>query len=153
MLAVTVVAVATTVTLNDSYGSRLVVAGAGFLLNNEMDDFSAKPFAPNLYGLVGSDANAIEPGKRMLSSMAPTIVLRGGEPFLVLGTPGGATIITTVAQMIVNVVDFGMTIEDAVAAPRFHHQWLPDRVSFEPGTQWSTSTPTRRPFAAAVRRR
>lgn len=126
-------AVATTTTLNDSYGSRLVVRGAGFLLNNEMDDFSVKPGVPNLYGLVGGDANAIEPGKRMLSSMAPTIVLRDAKPVLVLGTPGGSTIITTVAQIIMNVVDFGMTLEHAVAAPRFHHQWLPDRISLEKG--------------------
>ena len=124
---------ATTTTLNDSYGSRLVVRGAGFLLNNEMDDFSAKPGTANLYGLVGGDANAIEPGKRMLSSMAPTIVLRDGKPVLVLGTPGGSTIITTVAQIVVDVVDFGMTLEEAVAAPRFHHQWLPDCISFEKG--------------------
>jgi gamma-glutamyltranspeptidase/glutathione hydrolase len=126
-------AAATTVTLNDGYGSRLVVRGAGFLLNNEMDDFSAKPGVPNLYGLVGSAANAIEPGKRMLSSMAPTIVLKDGNPVLVLGTPGGSTIITTVAQVVINVVDFGMTLEGAVAAPRFHHQWLPDHISFERG--------------------
>ncbi len=126
-------AVATTVTLNDSYGSRFMVEGAGFLLNNEMDDFSVKAGAPNLYGLVGGEANAIEPGKRMLSSMAPTIVLREGKPVLVLGTPGGSTIITTVAQVIVDIVDFGMTLEEAVAAPRFHHQWLPDAIRFEPG--------------------
>ena len=124
---------ATTTTLNDSYGSRLVARGAGFLLNNEMDDFSAKPGVANLYGLVGGDANAIEPGKRMLSSMAPTIVLRNGKPVFVLGTPGGSTIITTIAQIVVDIADFGMTLEEAVAAPRFHHQWLPDRISFEKG--------------------
>jgi gamma-glutamyltranspeptidase/glutathione hydrolase len=126
-------AVAVTTTLNDSYGSRVVVRGAGFLMNNEMDDFSIKPGVPNLYGLVGSDANAIAPGKRMLSSMAPTIVLKNGELFLVVGTPGGATIITTVAQVIIDMIDFGMSLRDAVSAPRFHHQWLPDRISLEPG--------------------
>jgi gamma-glutamyltranspeptidase/glutathione hydrolase len=126
-------AVAVTYTLNDSFGSKVVVRGAGFLLNNEMDDFSIKPGHPNLYGLVGSEANAIEPGKRMLSSMAPTMVLRDGRLFLVLGTPGGATIITTIAQLIIDVVDFDMSLEAAVAAPRFHHQWLPDVISVERG--------------------
>lgn len=126
-------AVAVTTTLNDSYGSRVVVRGAGFLMNNEMDDFSIKPGVPNLYGLVGSDANAIAPGKRMLSSMAPTVVLKDGKVFLVLGTPGGSTIITTVAQIIVDMVDYGMSLEDATAAPRFHHQWLPDCITVEAG--------------------
>ncbi len=126
-------AVAVTYTLNDGYGSRVVVRGAGFLLNNEMDDFSIKPGHPNLYGLVGSEANAIEPGKRMLSSMAPTIVLRDGKAFLVLGTPGGATIITTIAQILIDMLDFDMTLEAAVSAPRFHHQWLPDHISVENG--------------------
>jgi gamma-glutamyltranspeptidase/glutathione hydrolase len=126
-------AVAVTYTLNGSYGSKVVVRGAGFLLNNEMDDFSVKPGHPNLYGLVGAEANAIEPGKRMLSSMAPTIVLRDGETFLVLGTPGGSTIITTIAQIIINMIDFHMTLEEAVVAPRFHHQWLPDRIDAEAG--------------------
>jgi gamma-glutamyltranspeptidase/glutathione hydrolase len=126
-------AVAVTYTLNDSYGSKLVVRGAGFLLNNEMDDFSIKPGHPNLYGLVGSEANAIEPGKRMLSSMAPTIVLRDGKTFLVLGTPGGATIITTIAQIVIDMLDFDMNLEAAVSAPRFHHQWLPDCISVENG--------------------
>ncbi len=124
-------AAATTTTLNDSFGSRLVVRGAGFLLNNEMDDFSVKPGVPNMYGLVGSEANAIAPGKRMLSSMAPTIVSRNGVPWLVVGTPGGGTIITTIAQVIMYMVDYGMSLEEAVAAPRFHHQWLPDRIDFE----------------------
>jgi gamma-glutamyltranspeptidase/glutathione hydrolase len=96
-----------------------------------MDDFSIKPGIPNMYGLTGGEANSIEPGKRMLSSMSPTIVLRGGELFLVLGTPGGSTIITTVAQVIVNIVDYCMEPGDAVRASRFHHQWLPDRISFE----------------------
>ena len=126
-------AVAVTYTLNDSFGSKVLVRGAGFLLNNEMDDFSIKPGHPNLYGLVGSDANAIAPGKRMLSSMAPTIVLKDGRLFLIVGTPGGATIITTVAQIIIDTIDFGMSLEEAVAAPRFHHQWLPDCISVESG--------------------
>jgi gamma-glutamyltranspeptidase / glutathione hydrolase len=126
-------AVAVTYTLNDSFGSKVVVRGAGFLLNNEMDDFSIKPGHPNLYGLVGSEANAIEPGKRMLSSMAPTMVLRDGKLFLVLGTPGGATIITTIAQILVDILDFDMDLVAAVSAPRFHHQWLPDKISAENG--------------------
>ena len=126
-------AVAVTVTLNDSYGSKVIVGGAGFLINNEMDDFSIKPGEPNIYGLTGGKANAIRPGKRMLSSMAPTIVLKGQKPFIVLGTPGGSTIITTVAQLIVDIVDFGMDPAEAVAAPRFHHQWLPDLIYYEKG--------------------
>jgi len=126
-------AVAVTYTLNDSYGSKLVVRDAGFLLNNEMDDFSIKPGHPNLYGLIGAEANAIEGGKRMLSSMAPTIVLRGGETYLVLGTPGGSTIITTIAQILIDMIDFGMSLEAAVGAPRFHHQWLPDSIAVEDG--------------------
>ena len=124
-------AVAYTTTLNFSYGARMVVTGAGFLLNNEMDDFSARPFTPNAYGLIGGEANAIAPGKRMLSSMTPTIVLKEGEPWLVTGSPGGSTIITTVLQVIVNAIDHGMDLGDAVAAPRFHHQWQPDRVIVE----------------------
>ncbi|GGC48660.1 gamma-glutamyltransferase [Parapedobacter defluvii] len=124
-------AVAITTTLNGSYGSQVVVAGAGFLLNNEMDDFSVKPGAPNMYGLIGGAANAIEPGKRMLSSMTPTILEKDGKLFMVLGTPGGSTIITSVFQTILNVVDFDMEIQEAVAAPRFHHQWLPDEVALE----------------------
>lgn len=124
-------AVSITTTLNGAYGSQVVVAGAGFLLNNEMDDFSVKPGVPNLYGLVGGMANAIEPRKRMLSSMTPTILERNGKLFMVVGTPGGATIITSVFQTILNVVDFGMDIQEAVAAPRFHHQWLPDEVALE----------------------
>lgn len=124
-------AVSITTTLNGSYGSHVVVAGAGFLLNNEMDDFSVKPGVPNMYGLIGGAANAIEPGKRMLSSMTPTILEKDGRLFMVVGTPGGSTIITSVFQTILNVVDFGMDIEEAVAAPRFHHQWLPDEVALE----------------------
>ena len=125
-------AVAYTTTLNLSYGSKIVVAGAGFLLNNEMDDFSSKPGVPNAYGLLGADANAIAPGKRMLSSMTPTIVTRDGEPWLVTGSPGGSTIITTTMQVILNSIDHQMSVNDAVGRPRFHHQWQPDQVWFEP---------------------
>ncbi len=124
-------AVAVTTTLNGGYGSRTVVTGAGFLLNNEMDDFSVKPGVPNMYGAVGNDKNAIAPGKRMLSSMTPTIVLKDGSPYLVVGTPGGTTIITSVFQTLVNVLDFNMSAEDAVNKPKFHHQWLPDVISVE----------------------
>jgi len=126
-------AVANTFTLNFSYGSGISVAGAGFLLNNEMDDFSAKPGVPNAFGLIGGEANAIEAGKRPLSSMTPTIVLRDGRPWLVTGSPGGSQIITSVMQMIVNVVDHGMNIADATHAPRLHHQWLPDELLLESG--------------------
>ncbi len=123
--------VAYTTTLNLSYGSKIVVAGAGFLLNNEMDDFSAKPDTPNAFGLLGREANAIAPGKRMLSSMTPTIVLKDGEPVLVTGSPGGSTIITTTLQVIMNVIDHGMDLSDAVGKPRFHHQWQPNRIVYE----------------------
>ena len=125
-------AASVTTTLNNSYGSLVVVEGAGFLLNDEMDDFSVKPGTPNLYGLVGGKANAIQPQKRMLSSMTPSILEKDGKLFMVVGTPGGSTIITSVFQAILNVVDFGMTMQEAVAAPRFHHQWLPDQVDYEP---------------------
>ncbi len=125
--------VSITTTLNGSFGSKLVVAGAGFLLNNEMDDFSVKPGHPNQFGLVGAEANKIEPGKRMLSSMSPTIILLRGKPFMLLGAPGGSKIITTVAQAILNYTRFGMTLPETVAYPRFHHQWLPDVVYFEKG--------------------
>ncbi len=124
-------AVSVTTTLNNHFGSRTVVAGAGFILNDEMDDFSVKPGVPNMYGAVGNEKNAIAPGKRMLSSMTPTIVLKDGKPYLVVGTPGGTTIITSVFQSIVNVVDFGMSAEDAVNKPKFHHQWLPDMIFTE----------------------
>ena len=127
-------AVAYTTTLNLGYGSKIVVAGGGFLLNNEMDDFSSKPGVPNSFGLVGAEANAIEPGKRMLSSMTPTLVLKDGEPVLATGSPGGSTIITTVLQVVTNVIDHGMDIVRAVAAPRFHHQWQPNQVRYEPDT-------------------
>lgn len=125
--------VSVTYTLNNGYGSKVVVGGAGFILNDEMDDFSAKPGAPNMFGLVGAEANAISPGKRMLSSMTPTIVLREGKPYLVLGTPGGATIITSVFQTLVDLLDFGMTVSDAVNQPKFHEQWRPDLVYVEAG--------------------
>jgi len=124
--------VANTYTLNFSYGSSIAVAGAGFLLNNEMDDFVAKPGVPNAYGLLGGDANAIAAGKRPLSSMTPTIVFADGKPWFVTGSPGGSRIITTVLQMIVNVIDHGMNIAEATAAPRMHHQWFPDVLSLEP---------------------
>lgn len=124
-------AVAVTTTLNGHYGSRTVVAGAGFLMNNEMDDFSIKPGVPNMFGAVGGEANAIVPGKRMLSSMTPTIVLQDGKPYLVIGTPGGTTITTSVFQTIVDIIDFNMSALDAVNEPKFHHQWLPDEVQVE----------------------
>lgn len=126
-------AVAVTTTLNESYGNGIVVSGAGFLLNNEMDDFSVKAGVPNIYGLIGGDANAVEAGKRMLSSMAPTIVEKNGKLFMVTGSPGGSTIITSVYQTITGVIDFGMTMDASVAAGRFHHQWLPDQISYEEG--------------------
>lgn len=126
-------AVSLTTTLNDSYGSKVVVKGAGFLLNNEMDDFSVKAGAPNMYGLIGGRANNIQPGKRMLSSMTPTIIEKEGKLFMVVGTPGGSTIMTSVFQTLLNVIDFGMGMQEAVNAPRFHHQWLPDVVDVEKG--------------------
>jgi gamma-glutamyltranspeptidase/glutathione hydrolase len=126
-------AVSITTTLNGNFGSKVMVDGAGFFLNNEMDDFSAKPGVPNMFGLVGKEANAIQPGKRMLSSMTPTIIEREGELFLVLGAPGGSTIITAVLQTFLNVAEYGMPLAEAVAAPRFHHQWLPDQILHEPG--------------------
>lgn len=126
-------AVSNTYTINFSYGSGITVAGAGFLLNNEMDDFSAKPGVPNAYGLIGGDANKIEPGKRMLSSMSPTVVRKNGRNFLVTGSPGGSRIITTTLQVIMNVIDHNMNIQTAVNAPRIHHQWLPDEIRLEQG--------------------
>ncbi len=126
-------AVALTTTLNRNYGNRIVVPGAGFLLNNEMDDFSSKPNTPNSYGLIGRDANEIQPGKRMLSSMAPTIITRDGKPVLLTGSPGGSTIINTVLQVVINVLDHKMDAEAAVASPRIHHQWMPDNVRYETG--------------------
>ena len=124
-------AVSVTTTINSGYGSGITVTGAGFILNNEMDDFSSKPGVPNMFGLIGNEANAVEPYKRPLSSMTPTIVLKNKKPFLILGTPGGSTIITTVFQNILNVVVHDMSIKKAVDAPRFHSQWLPDQTDYE----------------------
>ena len=125
-------AVAVTTTLNGAYGSKMYIEELGFFLNNEMNDFSAKPGVPDMFGLVGAEANAIAPQKRMLSSMTPSIVEKNGELFMVLGSPGGSTIITSVLQTILNVKEFKMNMQEAVDAPRFHHQWLPDKVLFEP---------------------
>ena len=124
-------AVAVTTTLNGLYGSKVVVAGAGFFLNNEMDDFSVKPGVPNMFGAVGGEANAISPGKRMLSSMTPTIVLKNNRPYVIVGTPGGTTIPTSVFQSIVNIIDFKLNPNTAVNSPKFHHQWLPETVMIE----------------------
>lgn len=123
--------VSVTTTLNGGFGSFVAVDGAGFLLNNEMDDFSAKPGVPNMFGALGNIANEIQPNKRMLSSMTPTIIVKDGKPFMVIGTPGGTTIITTVMQIICNVIDFGMNIQEAIDAPRIHHQWSPDITYYE----------------------
>jgi gamma-glutamyltranspeptidase/glutathione hydrolase len=123
--------VAVTTTLNSSYGSKVYVEEGGFFLNNEMDDFSAKPGTPNVYGLIGAEANAIAPQKRMLSSMSPTIVEKNGQLKMVLGSPGGSTIITSVMQNILNVLEYDMSMQEAVSKPRFHHQWLPDSIKFE----------------------
>ncbi len=133
--------VANTYTINDSYGSGVTIEGTGILFNDEMDDFTAKPGSPNLFGLIQSEANAIAPRKRPLSSMTPTIVLREGKPWFAVGSPGGPTIINTVLQSIVNVVDFRMDIQQAVAAPRIHHQWMPDTITWEP---YGISPDTRR---------
>jgi len=132
-------AVSVTTTLNTGYGSKVLVKGAGFFLNNEMDDFSAKPGVPNVYGLVGSKANAIAPEKRMLSSMTPTIVEKDGKLKMVLGTPGGSTIITSVLQNIINIVDYKMGMQESVNKARFHHQWLPDNIRMEPNGFDSTT--------------
>lgn len=125
-------AVSITTTLNNSYGSKVFVGGAGFLLNDEMDDFSAKAGAPNLYGLIGSKANEIQPNKRMLSSMTPTIIEENGKLKMVVGTPGGSTIITSVFQVVLNTLEMGMNMQEAVEFPRFHHQWLPEKINVEP---------------------
>ena len=124
-------AVAVTYTLNNSFGAKVIAGDTGFLLNDEMDDFSAKPGSPNMYGLVEGKANAIAPGKQPLSSMTPTVVLKDGRPVLVVGAPGGSRIITTVLEVIVNVIDHGMTLQEAIDAPRVHHQWLPDTLAAE----------------------
>jgi gamma-glutamyltranspeptidase / glutathione hydrolase len=131
-------AVAVTYTLNDGYGSGVTVPGAGFLLNDEMDDFSAKPGSPNMFGLVQGEANAIAPGKRPLSSMVPTIILKDGKPFVILGAPGGPVIITAILQVILNVIDFEMNVQDAVDFPRVHQQWKPDRLDVEKGVSPDT---------------
>jgi gamma-glutamyltranspeptidase/glutathione hydrolase len=125
-------AVSITTTLNNSYGSKVFVGGSGFLLNDEMDDFSAKAGSPNLYGLIGSKANEIQPNKRMLSSMTPTIVEENGQLKMVVGTPGGATIITSVFQVVLNTLEMGMNMQQAVEYPRFHHQWMPEKITAEP---------------------
>jgi gamma-glutamyltranspeptidase/glutathione hydrolase len=130
--------VSLTYTLNSWYGCKLVVEGAGFLLNNEMDDFAIKPDYPNEYGLIGGQANRIEPGKRMLSSMAPTLVLKDKRPFMVLGAAGGSKIISAVAETIINHTRFGMSLSESVRHPRFHHQWLPDHIQLEPGYDVAT---------------
>ena len=122
-----------TYTLNNGYGSGVTVPGAGFLLNDEMDDFAAKPGTANMFGLVQGEKNSIAPGKRPLSSMTPTIVTKDGKPFLVLGAPGGATIISAVMQVMLNVIDFHMNVQDAVDFPRVHHQWKPDVLAIEGG--------------------
>ncbi len=124
-------ALSTTTTINSSFGSKIVVEGAGFLLNNEMDDFSGKPGVQNQFGLLGTEANSIEPEKRMLSSMTPTIILKDGQPYIIIGSPGGAKIITAVLQVILNCIDFNMNIREAVEKPRIHHQWLPDSIYYE----------------------
>src|SRR5439155_26781858 len=124
--------VANTYTLNESYGAAVTAPGTGFLLNDEMDDFTSKPGVPNAYGLIQGEANAIAPQKRPLSSMTPTIVMKDGKVLFAVGSPGGSTIINTVLQVIVNVVDFGMNIQEAIDSPRFHHQWLPDKIKWEP---------------------
>jgi len=126
-------AVAVTYTLNGGFGNGITVPGLGFLLNNEMDDFSAKPGSPNMFGLVQGEINAIAPGKRPLSSMTPTIILKDGKLFMTVGAPGGGRISTAVLQVILNVLDFGMNVQDAIDAPRIHHQWQPDKLSLERG--------------------
>ena len=126
-------AVSVTTTLNGAYGSKLYCDELGFFLNNEMDDFSAKPGVPNMFGLIGAEANSIAPGKRMLSSMTPTIIEKDGKLWMVVGSPGGSKIITAVAQTILNVYEFNMSMQEAVNTPRYHHQWLPDEITFEPG--------------------
>jgi gamma-glutamyltranspeptidase/glutathione hydrolase len=129
-----------TYTLNESYGSGVTVPGLGFLMNNEMDDFAAKPGAMNAYHYVQGAANAIAPGKRPVSSMIPTIVLREGKPYLLIGAPGGVHIPSHVTEVLLNVVDFKMGLQDAIDAPRFHHQWMPDQIGVEHGISPDTLT-------------
>ncbi len=126
-------AVSTTTTINSTFGSGVVVEGAGFLLNNEMDDFSSKPGTQNQFGLLGTEANSIQPEKRMLSSMTPTIILKNDKPYLIIGSPGGSTIITVVLQVVLNCIVFDMNIREAIEKPRIHHQWIPDSIYYEPG--------------------
>ncbi|HBC80236.1 MAG TPA: gamma-glutamyltransferase [Bacteroidales bacterium] len=132
-------AVAATTTLNGTFGNSIIVDSAGFLLNNQMDDFSVKPGVPNMYGLVGGEANSIQPGKKMLSSMTPVIIEKDGKLFMIAGSPGGSTIPTSVLQVIINVIDYGMSIRQAVDTGRFHHQWLPDHISYEKNSLDSTN--------------
>ncbi|RMG44164.1 MAG: gamma-glutamyltransferase, partial [Acidobacteria bacterium] len=124
--------VSNTYTLNSGFGSGVVAHGTGILLNNEMDDFTSKPGVPNQFGLIQSEANSIAPRKRPLSAMTPTIVLKDGRPYFAVGSPGGPTIINTVLQVILNIIDFHMNIQQAIDMPRVHHQWLPDRIVYEP---------------------
>jgi gamma-glutamyltranspeptidase/glutathione hydrolase len=124
-------AVSTTTTINSAFGSGIIVEGAGFLLNNEMDDFSGKPGVMNQFGLLGTEANSIQPEKRMLSSMTPTIILKEDTPYIVIGSPGGSQIITTVLQVVLNFIDFNMNIQEAIETPRIHHQWMPDSILYE----------------------
>ena len=123
--------VSVTTTLNNSFGSKVFVEKSGFFLNNEMDDFSSKPGYPNFFGVIGSEANSIQPNKRMLSAMTPTIVLKNEKPHLILGSPGGPSIITSVFQTILNVIEYEMNVNEAVSSPRFHHQWYPDLIVME----------------------
>jgi gamma-glutamyltranspeptidase/glutathione hydrolase len=145
--------VSITTTLNGSFGSKIFVKGAGFLLNNEMDDFSSKPGVPNMYGLVGGKANAIQPGKRMLSSMTPTIVEKDGKLFMIVGTPGGSTIITSVFQTILNVIEFNQSMQQAVSSGRFHHQWLPDTLYQEKGAMDSLTVKKLKARGYAIKQR
>jgi gamma-glutamyltranspeptidase/glutathione hydrolase len=131
-------AASVTTTLNDSFGSRVTATGLGFLLNDEMDDFSSKPGVPNMFGLIQGPANAIGPQKRPLSAMTPTMVVKDGKLALVLGSPGGPRIITTVTNILLGVVDYGLNLQEAVNAPRFHHQWLPDTIYVEKGVEPET---------------
>ena len=124
--------VANTYTLNDSFGNKITVEGAGFLLNNEMDDFAPKPGTPNFYGLIQGPANAVAAQKRPLSSMTPTIILKNGKLWFALGSPGGPTIINTVTQVMINIIDHGMNLQQAIDYPRVHHQWMPDEIRYEP---------------------
>ena len=133
-------AVSVTTTLNDNYGSKAVITGAGFIMNNEMDDFSVKPGVPNMYGAIGNEQNAIAPGKTMLSSMTPTIVLKDGRPIIVVGTPGGTTIPTSVFQSLVNELEYKLSPNDVVNKPKFHHQWLPDVIFVEKDYPMETRT-------------